>query len=122
MKARLMVALLLLPTFLTACSKNKRDFETAKAAVARELLAPDTAHFCAINEATFSSHNGNRSVALWVDTRNNLGRQVRTHFKVTIDDKTGAVTGASCIECAAEDEKQKLNEAATELQALTAPK
>ena len=31
------------------------------------------------------------------------------------------MAGAKCVECAAEDEKQKLNEAMAELQELTAP-
>jgi len=60
-------------------------------------------------------------VKLWVDNRNLAGVLVRTHFEVTIDPKSGLVKGASCLECAAEDEKQKLNLAVAELQALTPP-
>jgi Zn ribbon nucleic-acid-binding protein len=38
-----------------------------------------------------------------------------------VDPKSGLVAGAKCVECAAEDEKQKLNEAMAELQELTTP-
>jgi hypothetical protein len=61
------------------------------------------------------------AVILWVENRNLAGLLVRTHFEVRIDPKSGLVTGATCLECAAEDEKQKLNEAMAELQALTSP-
>ena len=62
----------------------------------------------------------------WTARRQTLGRNlavafVRTHFEVTIDSKSGLVAGAKCVECAAEDEKQKLNEAMAEMHELTAP-
>lgn len=62
----------------------------------------------------------------WTARRRTLGRNlagafVRRHFEVTIDPKSGLVSGAKCLECAAEDEKQKLNEAMAELQELTTP-
>ncbi len=60
-------------------------------------------------------------VKLWVDNRNLAGVLVRTHFEVTIDPKSGLVKAATCLECAADDEKQKLNEAMAELQGLTSP-
>jgi hypothetical protein len=108
---------------LTCCSAKRNDFETAKSAVAQELLSPAVARFCPMNEAVFSMKNGARSVKLWVETRNSIGALVRTHFDVTIDAKSGLVKGAACLECAAEDENQKLNEAMAELQAITpAPK
>ena len=62
-----------------------------------------------------------RTVKLWVDNRNLAGGLVRTHFEVTIDPKSGLVKGAACLECAAVDENQKLNEAVAELQGLTSP-
>ena len=62
----------------------------------------------------------------WTARRQTLGRNlarafVRTHFEVMVDPKSGLVAGAKCVECAAEDEKQKLNEAMAELQELTTP-
>ena len=62
-----------------------------------------------------------RTIKLWVDNRNLAGVLVRTHFEVTIGRKSGLVKGATCLECATEDEKQKLNETVTELQMLTSP-
>jgi hypothetical protein len=115
---------LLIATFalaLTSCSQKNHDFEVAKSAVAQELVSADTTRFCPISEAMFSTKNGARSVKQWVETQNKLGRQVRTHFEVTIDPKSGSITGATCLECAAEDENQKLPEAMTELQKLTSP-
>ena len=106
---------------LGSCTHKREDFETAKAAVAQELRSPETARFCSADEAEFATRNGARTVRLWVDNRNSLDTLVRTHFEVTIDPKSGKVTGATCLECAAEDEKQKLNEAVTELQGLTSP-
>lgn len=110
-----------LAMFSSGCSKKGQDYEAAKAAVAQELVSADTSHFCPINEAFFSTKDGNRSVKLWVDTENRLGAHVRTHFEVTLDPKTGTVKGATCLECAAEDEKQGLNEAVDELQKLNSP-
>ena len=106
---------------LGSCNHKREDFETAKAAVAQELRSPDTARFCSADEAQFATRNGARTVRLWVDNRNSLDALVRTHFEVTIDPKSGQVTGATCLECAAEDEKQKLNEAMTELQHVNSP-
>ena len=106
---------------LASCSHKRKDFETAKKAVAQELRSPGTARFCTVDQAEFSTRPGVRTVKLWVDNRNLAGTIVRTHFEVTIDPKSGLVKGAACLECAAEDEKQKLNEAMAELQALTSP-
>ena len=106
---------------LTSCSQKNHDFEVAKSAVSQEMVSAETTRFCPISEATFSTKNGARSVKLWVECQNKLGRQVRTHFEVTIDAKSGSVTGATCLECAAEDENQKLPEAMTELQKLSSP-
>jgi hypothetical protein len=116
-----LVIICLLVVSLTSCSQKRRDFDTAKTAVARELRSPGTAQFCTIDQAEFSARNNGRIVKLWVDNRNLGGALVRTHFEVTIDPKRGLVKGATCLECAAEDEKQKLNEAMTELQGLTSP-
>ena len=107
--------------FVTSCSNKRKDFETAKNAVTQELRSPGTARFCRLDDAEFSISNGARTVKLWVENRNVAGVVVRTHFDVTINPKSGMVTGATCLECAAEDEKQKLNEAVAELQGLTAP-
>ena len=104
-----------------SCSHKRKDFETAKTAVAQELRSPGTAQFCTVDQAEFSTKDSMRTIKLWVDNRNLAGVLVRTHFEVTIDPKSGLVKGATCLECAAEDEKQKLNEAVTELQALTSP-
>src|SRR5207253_9002367 len=92
-----------------------------KNAVAQELRSPSSAQFCTIDQAKFSTINSGRVVKLWVDNRNLAGVVVRTHFEVTIDPKSGLVKGATCLECAAEDEKQKLNEAMAELRGLTSP-
>jgi hypothetical protein len=120
-KLILLVTNCLLVVSLTSCSEKRKDFDTAKTAVAQELRSPDTAQFCTIDQAEFSTRNSGRMVRLWVDNRNLAGVFVRTHFEVTIDPKSGLVKGATCLECAAEDEKQKLNEAMTELQGLTLP-
>jgi hypothetical protein len=117
MKSFLLLLLVISAIFLTSCSKQRKDFETAKNAVGQELVSRDTARFCSMSDATFSTKNGDRSVKLWVDTDNRIGAHVRTHFEVLIDARTGAVKGATCLECAAEDEKQKLPEAMAELQA-----
>ena len=117
----LLFALLLLAVAVSSCTQKRKDFDIAKTAVSRELRSPDTARFCTVGEAEFSIKNGNHTVKLWVDNRNLAGVLVRTHFEVTIDPDSGLVTGATCLECAAEDEKQKLNEAMTDLQALTSP-
>src|SRR5262249_35445875 len=106
---------------LASCSQKRKDFDTAKTAVAQELRSPGTAQFCTIDQAEFSTRNSGRMVKLWVDNRNLGGVLVRTHFEVTIDPMSGLVKTATCLECAAEDEKQKLNEAMTELQRLTSP-
>jgi hypothetical protein len=58
---------------------------------------------------------------LWVDNRNVAGLLIRTHFEVTIDPTNRSVKRATCLECAAEDEKQRLNEAMAELQSLPSP-
>jgi hypothetical protein len=106
---------------LFSCSHKRKDFEAAKTAIAQELRSPGTAQFCTVDQAEFSTRNAVRTVKLWVDNRNLAGVLVRTHFEVTIDPKSGLVKGATCVECAAEDEKQKLNEAMAELQSLTSP-
>lgn len=111
----------MLAVCLFSCSHKRKDFEAAKTAVAQELRSPDTARFCTVDQAEFSAKDVTRTVKLWVDNRNLAGVLVRTHFEVTIDSKTGLVKGATCLECAAEDEKQKLNEAMAELQTLTSP-
>jgi hypothetical protein len=118
--------ILLLTTFALAvsvgsCSHKRKDFDTAKTVVAQELRSPVTAQFCTIDQAEFSIRNSGRMVKLWVDNRNLAGVLIRTHFEVTIDPKSGLVKGATCLECAAEDEKQELNEAMAELQGLTSP-
>ena len=106
---------------LTSCSQKREDFETAKTAVAQELRSPETARFCTVDEAEFFGRDEAHVVRLWVDNRNLAGLLVRTHFEVTIDPTNRSVKGATCLECAAEDEKQKLNEAVGELQGLTSP-
>ena len=53
---------------LTSCTRKRKDFETAKAVVARELRWPGAAHFCALDEAEFSIRNGLHAVKLWVET------------------------------------------------------
>ena len=121
MKPILLLILFAVAVPLTSCTRKREDFETAKTAVAQELRSPDTAHFCAIDEAEFSSRNGAHVVRLWVDNRNLAGVLIRTHFEVTIDPTSRSVKGATCLECAAEDEKQKLNEAMAELQGLPSP-
>ena len=120
-KLVLRVAICILAVCLSSCSHKRKDFEAAKTAVAQELRSPDTARFCTIDQAEFSAKHAMRTVKLWVDNRNLAGMLVRTHFEVTIDSKSGLVKGATCVECAAEDEKQKLNEAVAELQSLTSP-
>ena len=119
MKLILLLNILVLAVSLTSCTRKRKDFETAKTVVARELRSPGTAHFCALDQAEFSTRNGLHAVKLWVETW--PVAFVRTHFEVTIDSKSGLVAGAKCVECAAEDEKQKLNEAMAELQELTTP-
>ena len=113
------VTICVLAVSLFSCSHKRKDFDAAKTAVAQELRSPDTAQFCTVNQAQFSAKDAMRTVKLWVDNRNLAGVLVRTHFEVTIDPKSGLVKGATCVECAAEDEKQKLNEAMAELQTLT---
>jgi hypothetical protein len=119
----LLLTMFVLAVSLASCSQKRKDFETAKTAVAQELRSPDTAQFCTVDQAEFWTRNGaqGRAVRLWVDNRNLAGVLVRTHFEVTIDPKSGLVKGVTCLECAAEDEKQKLNEAVAELQGLTSP-
>lgn len=121
MRPTILVITFTLSVVLNGCSHKREEFETAKAAVAQELRSPDSARFCTIDQAEFSSKNGGHAVRLWVDNQNLGGALVRTHFEVIIDPKSGLVTGATCLECAAEDEKQKLNEAMDELQGLTSP-
>ena len=121
MKLILRGTICVLAASLFSCSHKRKDFEAAKTAVAQELRSPGTARFCTVDQAQFSTRNAVRIVKLWVDNRNLTGVLVRTHFQVTIDPKSGLVKGATCLECAAEDEKQKLNEAVAELQALTSP-
>ena len=120
-KLILLVTICVLAVSLASCSHKRKDFETAKTIVAQELRSPGTAQFCTVDQAEFSTSNAVRTVKLWVDNRNLAGVLVRTHFEVTIDPKSGLVKGATCLECAAEDEKQKLNEAVAELQGLTSP-
>ena len=121
MKLILPFTMVVLAISLVSCSHKAKDFETAKTAVAQELRSPDTAQFCTVDQAEFLTGNGMRVVRLWVDNRNLAGVLVRTHFEITIDPKNGLVKGATCLECAAEDEKQKLNEAMAELQGITSP-
>ena len=121
MKPIPLLLIFVLALALGSCTHKRADFETAKAAVAQELRSPDTARFCPADQAEFATGKDARTVRLWVDNRNSLGAPVRTHFEVRIDPRSGRVTGATCLECAAEDEKQKLNEAVTQLQALTSP-
>jgi len=120
-KPILRAAICVLAVSLFGCSHKRKDFEAAKTAVARELRSPGTAQFCTVDQAEFSTKDAMRTIKLWVDNRNLAGVLVRTHFEVTIDPKSGLVKGATCLECATEDEKQKLNEAVTELQTLTSP-
>ena len=120
-KLILLVTICLLAVSLFSCSHKRKDFEAAKTAVAQELRSPDSAQFCTIDQAEFSIKDAMRTIKLWVDSRNLAGVVVRTHFEVTIDPKSGLVKGATCLECAAEDDKQKLNEAMAELQELTSP-
>src|SRR5262249_44480471 len=107
---------------LASCSQKRKDFDTAKTAVAKELRSPATAQFCTVDQAEFSTKGAVRTVKLWVDNRNLGGMLVRTHFEVAIDPKSGLVKDVACLECAAEDEKQKLNEAFAELQGLASPR
>lgn len=120
-KLILRATICVLAVSLFSCSHKRKDFETAKTAVAHELRSPGTAQFCTVDQAEFSTKDAMRTIKLWVDNRNMAGALVRTHFEVTIDPKSGLVNGATCLECAAEDEKQKLNEAMAELQTLTSP-
>ena len=120
-KPLLLFILLVEAVSLAGCTHKREEFETAKTAVAQELRSPDTAHFCTFDEAEFSDRNGAHVIRLWVDNRNLAGVLIRTHFDVTIDPTNRSVTGATCLECAAEDEKQKLNEAVAELQGLSSP-
>ncbi len=120
-KLILLVTICVLAVSLFSCSHKRKDFEAAKTAVAQELRSPDSAQFCTVDQAEFSTKDAMRTIKLWVDSRNLAGVVVRTHFEVTIDPKSGLVKGATCLECAAEDEKQKLNEAMAELQELTSP-
>jgi hypothetical protein len=120
-KLILRATICLLAVSLFSCSHKRKDFEAAKTAVAQELRSPGTAHFCTVDQAEFSTRDAMRTVKLWVDNRNLAGALVRTHFQVAIDPKSGLVKGATCLECASEDEKQKLNEAVAELQTLTSP-
>jgi len=113
--------ILTLTGVLVGCSHKREEFETAKTAVAQELRSPKSARFCTIDQAEFSNKNGAHTVRLWVDNQNLAGALVRTHFEVIIDPTSGLVKGATCLECAAEDEKQGLNEAMDELQSLTSP-
>jgi hypothetical protein len=121
LRLTVLVIILTLAGVLTGCSQKREEFETAKTAVAQELRFPNSARFCPIDQAEFSSKNGAHAVRLWVDNQNLAGALVRTHFEVIIDPKNGLVKGATCLECAAEDEKQKLNEAVDELQGLNSP-
>ena len=121
MKLILLHTVCVVAVALASCSHKQKDFETAKTAVAQELRSPGTARFCTVDQAEFSTRAGVRIVKLWVDNRNLAGVLVRTHFEVTIDPKSGLMKGATCLECAGEDEKQKLNEAVAELQGLTSP-
>lgn len=120
-KLVLRVTICVLAVAFFSCSHKRKDFDAAKTAVAQELRSPGTAQFCTVDQAEFSAKDVTRTVKLWVDNRNLAGVLVRTHFEVTIDSKSGLVKGATCVECAAEDAKQKLNEAMDELQALTSP-
>ena len=120
-KLILLVTICVLAVSLFSCSHKRKDFEAAKTAVAQELRSPDSAQFCTVDQAEFSTKDAMRTIKLWVDNRNLAGVVVRTHFEVTIDPKSGLVKAASCLECAAEDEKQKLNEAMAELRGLTSP-
>ena len=117
-----LVTISILAVSFASCSQRQRDFYAAKTVVTQELRSPDTAQFCALDQAEFSTRNAVRTVKLWVDSRNLAGVLVRTHFEVTIDSKSGIVKSATCLECAAEDENQKLNEAVAELQGLTSPR
>jgi hypothetical protein len=67
--------------------------------LAQELRSPGSAQFCTIDQAEFSTRNSGRMVKLRVDNRNLAGVLVRTHFEVTIDQKSGLVKGATCFEC-----------------------
>jgi hypothetical protein len=116
-----LVAISILAVSFASCSQRQKDFDAARTVVAQELHSPDTAQFCRLDQAEFSTRNTVRTVKLWVDNRNLAGVLVRTHFEVTIDSKSGMVKNAICLECAAEDENQKLNEAVAELQGLTPP-
>ena len=118
MKPILLLILFAPAVSLTSCTHKGEDFETAKTAVAQELRSPDTARFCSFDEAEFSERNGEHVVRLWVDNRNLSGSLVRTHFEVGIDPRNRSVKRATCLECATEDEKQKLEEAVAELQNL----
>ena len=60
---------------------------------------------------SFRSGNGLHAVKFCVENRNLTGAFVRS----------GLAASAKCVECAAEDEKQELNEAMAELQELTTP-
>jgi hypothetical protein len=112
---------LLLALAVGSCSRKREDFEVAKAAIARELRSPETAKFCSLSEAEFTEGKTSRTMRLWVESRNLQDVLVRTHFEATIDAASGRLTKVTCLECAAEDERQKLNEAVDELQALSSP-
>ena len=68
MKLILLLNILVLAVSLTSCMRKRKDFETAKTVVARELRSPGTAHFCALDQAEFSTRNGLHAVKLWVET------------------------------------------------------
>jgi hypothetical protein len=80
---------------------------------------PGTAHFCALDQAEFSTRNGLHAVKLWVETwpERSFARTLKSWSILRV----AWWRGAKYVECAAEDEKQKLNEAMAELQELTTP-
>jgi len=116
-----LLLVLLLAFAVGSCTRKREDFEVAKTAIARELRSPETAKFCSLAEAEFTEGKTSRTIRLWVDNRNLQDVLVRTHFEATIDAASGRLTKMTCLECAAEDERQKLNDAVEELQALSSP-
>ena len=80
MKLILPVTICVVAVSLFSCSHKRTDFEAAKTAVAQELRSPDTAQFCTVDQAEFSTKNAVRTVKLWVDNPNLAGVLIRTHF------------------------------------------
>jgi hypothetical protein len=118
MKLILLLNILVLAVSLTSCTRKRKDFETAKP------LLPGS---CAAGNSTFlRARSGRVFDQEWTARRQTLGRNLAERsFARTLKSRSilrvAWWQGAKCVECAAEDEKQKLNEAMAEMHELTAP-